>query len=206
MRTSPAAHFSPTARSLLPAGEIPASVTLHLPYGSQRHRDRATNPTLDYPGGPAAILFALLPTHYRRTAVPPTACRYSPASSPRTRSPTPTTTRCKRRSEKRFTHGLQFQMAYTFSKSIDNASSFEEHSETDLRPLQSCAFAVRRQAPFRDQLLWELPVPQYQGAKGKIPQWLGGFGHHQFPERLPDPYQIPSRQRIGEQLRLRAAW
>src|SRR5581483_1389011 len=27
--------------------------------------------------------------------------------------------------EKRFSHGLQFQAAYTFSKSIDNASSFE---------------------------------------------------------------------------------
>src|SRR5207253_10774210 len=28
--------------------------------------------------------------------------------------------------EKRFSHGLQFQASYTYSKSLDNASSFEE--------------------------------------------------------------------------------
>ncbi len=28
--------------------------------------------------------------------------------------------------EKRFSHGLQFEMAYTLSKSLDQASSFEE--------------------------------------------------------------------------------
>jgi outer membrane receptor protein involved in Fe transport len=70
--------------------------------------------------------------------------------------------------EKRFTHGLQFQLAYTYSKSIDDASSFENI----LKPI--CDRCNRSLSLFdaRHRLvlsyLWELPVPKYDGAKGKI--------------------------------------
>ncbi len=70
--------------------------------------------------------------------------------------------------EKRFTHGLQFELAYTFSKSIDNASSFENI----LKPI--CDRCNRALSLFdaRQRLvisyLWQLPVPEYQGAKGKV--------------------------------------
>jgi hypothetical protein len=70
--------------------------------------------------------------------------------------------------EKRFTHGLQFQLAYTYSKSIDNASSFENI----LKPI--CDRCNRSLSLFdaRHRLvlsyLWELPGPKYDGAKGKI--------------------------------------
>jgi carboxypeptidase family protein len=70
--------------------------------------------------------------------------------------------------EKRLSHGLQFQVAYTFSKSIDNASSFENI----LKPL--CDRCNRSLSLFDARhrvvisYLWELPVPKYQGAKGKV--------------------------------------
>ena len=35
--------------------------------------------------------------------------------------------------EKRMSHGLQFELAYTFSKSIDNASTFPTHHSANLR-------------------------------------------------------------------------
>jgi hypothetical protein len=70
--------------------------------------------------------------------------------------------------EKRFTHGLQFQVAYTFSKSIDNASSFENI----LKPIcdrcnRSLSLFDARQR-FVISYLWNLPLPKYEGAKGKL--------------------------------------
>jgi hypothetical protein len=70
--------------------------------------------------------------------------------------------------EKRFSHGLQFQAAYTWSKSIDNASSFENI----LKPIcDRCNRALSlfdARQRFVLSYLWSLPVPQYQGAKGKV--------------------------------------
>jgi hypothetical protein len=70
--------------------------------------------------------------------------------------------------EKRMSHGLQFQVAYTWSKSIDSASSFENI----LKPI--CDRCNRSLSLFDARhrvvisYLWQLPVPQYQGAKGKV--------------------------------------
>ena len=70
--------------------------------------------------------------------------------------------------EKRLSHGLQFEVAYTWSKSIDSASSFENI----LRPIcDRCnrslsLFDARHRFVF--SYLWEIPVPQYQGAKSKL--------------------------------------
>ena len=70
--------------------------------------------------------------------------------------------------EKRFSHGLQFQASYTFSKSLDNASSFEEI----LNPLNfnstygPSLFDSRHRFVFN--YVWDLPVPKYEGTKGKL--------------------------------------
>jgi hypothetical protein len=70
--------------------------------------------------------------------------------------------------EKRFSHGLQFQASYTFSKSLDNASSFEEI----LNPLNFNAtygpslFDSRQRFVFN--YVWDLPIRKYEGAKGKM--------------------------------------
>ena len=63
--------------------------------------------------------------------------------------------------EKRFSHGLQFQASYTFSKSLDNASSFE----SALNPLNFNAtygfptYDSRHRFVFN--YVWDLPVPKY---------------------------------------------
>jgi len=70
--------------------------------------------------------------------------------------------------EKRFTHGLQFQASYTFSKSFDQASSFEGI----LNPLDPRASYSLSQFDARHRFVfsyvWDLPVPKYGGAKGKV--------------------------------------
>jgi hypothetical protein len=70
--------------------------------------------------------------------------------------------------EKRYSHGLQFQASYTFSKSLDNASSFEE----PLNPLNfnstygPSLFDARHRFVFNT--VWDLPVPKMQGFKEKL--------------------------------------
>jgi len=90
--------------------------------------------------------------------------------------------------EKRFSHGVQFQAAYTFSKSLDWASSFEE----TLNPFdykKSRALSLFNSAQrFVINYVWDIPVPKYQGIKGKIlDDWeLSGITQFQsgFPIRL----------------------
>jgi hypothetical protein len=70
--------------------------------------------------------------------------------------------------EKRFSHGLQFQASYTYSKSLDNASSFEEI----LNPINFNAtygpslYDSRHRFVFN--YVWDLPVPKMQGFAGKV--------------------------------------
>ncbi len=90
--------------------------------------------------------------------------------------------------EKRFSHGLQFQAAYTWSKSLDWASSFEE----TLNPFdfkKSRALSLFNSAQrFVINYVWDIPVPKYQGIAGKIfDDWqVSGITQFQsgFPIRL----------------------
>jgi hypothetical protein len=70
--------------------------------------------------------------------------------------------------EKRFSHGLQFQASYTYSKSLDNASSFEEIlNPTNFNATYGPSlFDARHRFVFN--YVWELPVPKYVGFKGKV--------------------------------------
>jgi hypothetical protein len=70
--------------------------------------------------------------------------------------------------EKRVTHGLQLLGAYTYSKSIDSASTFEEV----LNPLNERANRSLSLFDARHRLVisyvWEPPIPKFNGAKGKV--------------------------------------
>jgi hypothetical protein len=90
--------------------------------------------------------------------------------------------------EKRFAKGLQFTAAYTFSKSIDQASSFENILDpVNFRRTRSLSLFDSRQR-FVLSYLWEFPVPKYSGAKGKILDgWaMSGITTYQtgFPIRI----------------------
>ncbi len=69
--------------------------------------------------------------------------------------------------EKRFSHGLQFNLAYTFGKSIDYASTFESLlNPVDPRRGRSLSlFDARHRLVF--SYYWELPVPKHEGFAGK---------------------------------------
>jgi len=90
--------------------------------------------------------------------------------------------------QKRFSHGLQFQAAYTLSKSIDDGSTFEE----TLNPFN---FAASRglslfnsKQRFVVSYDWELPIRRYHGFAGKVlDDWeVSGITQFQsgFPIRL----------------------
>jgi hypothetical protein len=90
--------------------------------------------------------------------------------------------------DKRFARGLQFTAAYTFSKSIDEASSFEGI----LNPLPGAnnrslsLFDARHR--FVLSYLWNLPVRKYSGVAGKLlDDWaVSGITTYQtgFPIRI----------------------
>jgi hypothetical protein len=90
--------------------------------------------------------------------------------------------------EKRFSRGLQFQAAYTLSKSLDDGSTFEE----TLNPFNyrsSRALSLFNSAQrFVISYDWELPIHRYQGVKGKVlDDWaISGITQFQsgFPIRL----------------------
>jgi hypothetical protein len=90
--------------------------------------------------------------------------------------------------EKRFSQGLQFTLAYTFSKSIDQASSFENILDpVDFGRTRSLSLFDSRQR-FVLSYLWQFPVPKYSGAKGKVLNgWaMSGITTYQtgFPIRI----------------------
>jgi hypothetical protein len=70
--------------------------------------------------------------------------------------------------DKRFAHGLQLTAAYTFSKSFDEASSFEGIlNPIDPRISRSLSVFDARHR-FVLSYYWELPIQHYDGAKGKL--------------------------------------
>jgi len=69
--------------------------------------------------------------------------------------------------QKQFSHGLQFQASYTFSKSLDNASSFEEIlNPTNFNATYGPSLYDARHR-FVFNYVWELPVPKKEGFTGK---------------------------------------
>jgi outer membrane receptor protein involved in Fe transport len=90
--------------------------------------------------------------------------------------------------EKRFSHGLQFTAAYTWSKSIDEASSFEGI----LNPLPNANNYALSLFDARDRFVisyyWDVPAPKYSGFAGKmLDGWaVSGITTYQtgFPIRI----------------------
>lgn len=87
--------------------------------------------------------------------------------------------------EKRFSHGLQFQAAYTFSKSIDDGSTFEE----TLNPFNyraSRALSLFNSAQrFVISYDWQLPIPKHEGFMGKLVNDWAISGITQFQSGFP---------------------
>jgi len=87
--------------------------------------------------------------------------------------------------EKRFSHGLQANVAYTFSKSFDLASSFEG----ELNPLNYRGTYSLSQFDARHRFIlsyvWQLPIPKYSGIAGKIIDGWDVSGIYTFQTGFP---------------------
>src|SRR5258706_12295286 len=87
--------------------------------------------------------------------------------------------------EKRLSHGLQFEAAYAYGKSIDNASTFESLVDP-VNPKRNRALSL---FDARNRLVlsyyWELPVPKYEGFKGKALNGWGMSGITTFQSGFP---------------------
>ncbi len=87
--------------------------------------------------------------------------------------------------EKRFSHGLQLQAAYTFSKSLDWASSFEE-TVNPFNYKASRALSLFNSAQrFVINYYWDIPVPKFNGFVGKVLDDWSMSGIIQFQSGFP---------------------
>ena len=150
----------------IPAGEIPAGVTLHLPYGSV--------PSVTGPNPTDITLVGLRP--FSSPLCEPTTGVGCPQDGIPVLSSIfaqDTVAKSNYNSlqmmlEKRFGAGLQLQAAYTFSKSIDNASSFENILDpTDFNRSRSLSLFDSRHR-FVLSYYWDLPIPKKEGIAGKV--------------------------------------
>ena len=168
----------------LPAGSLPPGFTINLPYGSVPSvTGSASNPN------PAITLTGL--RKYSSPLCEPltgTGCPAAPVFSGIFSEDTIAHSNYNSLQalfEKRFSHGLQFQASYTFSKSLDNASSFE----SALNPLNFNAtyglsnYDARHRFVFN--YVWDLPVPKYEGFKGKVLNGWQASGIVSFQSGFP---------------------
>jgi Carboxypeptidase regulatory-like domain/TonB dependent receptor len=87
--------------------------------------------------------------------------------------------------EKRFSHGLQLQAAYTWSKSLDWASSFEETVDPfDYKASRALSLFNSAQR-FVINYYWEFPVQRFNGFKGKVLDDWAMSGIIQFQSGFP---------------------
>ena len=87
--------------------------------------------------------------------------------------------------EKRFSNGLQLQAAYTYSKSLDQASSFEDLiNPFNPNASRSLSLYDARQR-FVVSYYYELPIPKFAGVKGKILSGWAVSGITQFQSGFP---------------------
>ena len=87
--------------------------------------------------------------------------------------------------QKRFSHGLQFQAAYTLSKSIDDGSTFEE----TLNPFNFGASRALSLFNSKQRFVisydWELPTTNYKGFAGRVLNDWEVSGITQFQSGFP---------------------
>jgi hypothetical protein len=90
--------------------------------------------------------------------------------------------------EKRFSRGLQFQASYTYSKSIDDGSTFEETLDPFDYSRSRAASIFNTKQRFVISYDWQLPIRKYNGLMGKlVDDWaISGITQFQsgFPIRL----------------------
>ena len=170
----------------IPAGTIPTGVTLHLPYGSV--------PSVTGPN-PSDITLVGLRKYSSPFCQPTTGSGCPPDGVPVFSSIFAEDTIANSnynsfqlQVEKRLSLGMEFHVAYTWSKSFDEASSFENVLDpVDFRRSYSLSlFDARNRLVY--SYFWQLPIPTKHGWVGRLVNgWaLSGITTFQtgFPIRI----------------------
>ena len=93
--------------------------------------------------------------------------------------------------EKSYSHGLLFQASYTFSKAIDQGASFEN----ELNPLNFNATRGLSLLDAKHRFVfspyWQLPVPTYDGVKGKF--WTDGVSRRSLRTKADSRFEYRIR-------------
>jgi len=167
------------------ANEIPAGFTLHLPYGPQ--------PTVTGPN-PTPITLVGLRRYSSPLCNPFTGVGCPPDGVPVFSNIFAEDTIANSNynslqisAEKRLSKGLQFQLAYTWSKSIDDASSFEN----ELNPLN---YGLSRSLSYFDapqrfvlSYFYQFPKTHVNGITGKLLNGWESSGILTFQNGFPVP-------------------
>jgi hypothetical protein len=181
--TSDCGPFAEDSSFYLPANTIPAGMTLHLPYGSV---PSVTGPNTN------PITLVGLRKYSSPFCQPTTGAGCPPDGIPVFNSIFAEDTIANSnynslqvQVEKRFSRGMQFQASYTFSKSFDEASSFENVlNPLDIRRSYALSlFDARNRLVF--SYVWELPIPKKHGLAGKIANGWAVSGITTFQSGFP---------------------
>jgi hypothetical protein len=169
----------------IPAGAIPAGMTFHLPNG-QTVAGGPSSPALDIVG--LRPYSSPLCNYVNASTCPPDGVPVFSEIYAQDTIANSNYNSLQTSLEKRFAKGLQFQAAYTFSKSIDQASSFENILvPNNFRRTRSLSLFDARHR-FVLSYYWEFPIPKFSGPKGKLLNgWaMSGITTYQsgFPIRI----------------------
>ena len=175
--------------------EIPAGFTLHLPYGPQA---TVTGPN------PNPITLVGLRKYSSPLCNPLTGIGCPPDGVPVFSNIFSEDTIANSNynslqisAEKRFSHGLQFQAAYTWSKSIDNASSFEnEINPTNYRLSRSLSYFDAPQR-FVVSYYYQFPKLAIQGIGDKLLNGWNTSGILTFQAGFPIPITSSSDNELA---------
>jgi len=148
------------------AGEIPAGMTLHMPYGPQA--------TVTGPNPTPITLVGLRPNSsplcnpFTAVGCPATGVPVFSSIFAQDTIANSAYNSLQVSLDRRFSHGFQVTAAYTYSKSIDQASSFEGI----LNPIDPARSRALSLFDARHRIVvsyyWVIPTPKYDGAKGKL--------------------------------------
>src|SRR5579862_8443904 len=163
--------FGSDSQYTIPAGAIPAGMSLHLPYGS--------TPVVTGPNNPAINLVGIRP-YSSPLCQPTTGVGCPPDGVPVFSNIFAEDTISNSNYNalqislsKSYSHGLLFEAAYTYSKSIDYGSSFESELNPDhySKSRGLSLFDARHRFVFSPY--WALPIPKMGGFAGKIANGWG---------------------------------
>ncbi|MGI8958297.1 MAG: hypothetical protein ACR2IV_00750 [Bryobacteraceae bacterium] len=167
----------------IPAKAIPSGVTLHLPYGSV--------PSVTGPNTTPIRLVGLRP--YSSPACQPTAGTGCPPDGVPVFGSLYTADNVGNSNynslqislERRMSKGLQLHASYTWSKSFDYGSSFEDTiNPFDFRASYALSqFDVRHR--FVVSYIWQVPTPRVNGGLAKITKGWGISGITVFQSGFP---------------------